>query len=282
MKKDQKVAAIVLNYNSSEDVRKCLGFLSRQEKINLEMIVVDNASTDYGEQEKIEEICDFFKAVYIKNDRNGGFSSGNNVGLKKAVEDGADWCLIINPDVEIRYKLYISEVLRQSQKYSKAVVIGTNIFMPDGMRQNPLRECTYLEDFLWPLDAIKHKLGLWKGYLAEDRTGYCEKLSGCCFFIKSNFLIKIGYLDSNVFLYCEEAILAKQVALSGYKELYIKELTAYHEHYDSQKGSNAKRMNMLMDSRKYYIKKYSGYKGLKCQLLLLSKNLQKLFWKYRR
>lgn len=281
MKTDQKIAAIILNYNSSEDVKKCLSFLEKQREIDLEMIVVDNASSNQGEQEKVAELCDNYNAVFIENKKNEGFSVGNNVGLQRAIDDGADWCLIINPDVELRNTLYISEALRIAQKYPKAVVIGTNVLMPDGSRQNPMRECTYFEDLLWPLDAIKYKLGLWEKYLAKNCTGYCEKVSGCCFFIKSSFLLKIDFLDSNVFLYCEEPILAKQVVKLGYKELYIKEITAYHEHFESKKGSNAKRMIIFIESRKYYIKKYSGYKGIKCQLLLLSKNLQKMVWKHR-
>ena len=46
----QKVAAIVLNYNTSADVRKCLSYLKKQKDVDLEVIVVDNASPDAGER----------------------------------------------------------------------------------------------------------------------------------------------------------------------------------------------------------------------------------------
>lgn len=45
----------------------------------------------------------------------------------------------------------------------------------------------------------------------------------------------MGYLDESVFLYCEEPILASRVKKYGYKELYVREITAYHMHHDSEK-----------------------------------------------
>lgn len=275
---EQKVAAIVLNYNSSEDVRKCLSYLRKQKDVDLNLIVVDNASPNLGEIDKLKEICHSVGADFIANGSNEGFSAGNNIGLRRAVENGAEWCLVINPDVEIRDELYIAETLATSTNYKEAVVIGTNTIAPGGVRQNPLREATYLEELLWPLETIKSKLGKWKGYIAEDKTGYCAKVSGCCFFINCNFLKQINYLDSNVFMYCEEPILAKQVEKAGYRELYIKELTAFHEHYATEKGSNANRMRLFLESRKYYIKNYSGYSGWKRALLLMSKDIQKMYW----
>lgn len=43
-----------------------------------------------------------------------------------------------------------------------------------------------------------------------------------------SFAEKMGYLDESVFLYCEEPILASRVKKYGYKELYVREITAYH------------------------------------------------------
>lgn len=278
---EKKVVVVILNYNSSTDVEKCLSYLIKQTYTNLSIIVVDNASPSDDQRNIVKKICANYQARFIQSDENGGFSAGNNLGLKEAVENGADWCLVINPDVELRNPEYIRTALAIVQEYPQAVVIGTDVRMPDGTRQNPMRECTYVEDLLWPLDSIKYKLGLHKGYLAEDCTGYCEKLSGCCFFIKAMFLIENGYLDDIVFMYCEEAILARQVESRGYKELYIKELTANHQHFYSQKESNSKRMIMLANSRSYYLRKYSGYGGIMLQLVLLSKKVQKWLWKRR-
>ena len=91
-----------------------------------------------------------------------------------------------------------------------------------------------------------------------------------------NFINKVGYLDDNVFLYCEEPILAKQIENSGYKEYYCKDLTAYHMHFSKQKGSTKKRLAEYRKSRKYYWINYCNYNKLKLNLLLLSDKLYNL------
>lgn len=276
----KKVTAIVLNYNSFADCAKCLGFLRKQDYPKLSIIVVDNCSTLEGEQERLKEICD--ESELILHSSNNGFSAGNNIGLRKAVKNEAEWMLVINPDVELRDEHYVSYAMEQISKWPQTAVIGTNVVLPSGEMQNPMRELTAFEEIVWPLEMVKQKLGLWDGYRAKDRTGYCEKVSGCCFFISKEYLEKSGYLDENVFMYCEEPILAKSVVNAGYRELYIHELTANHEHYNHQKpGSSANKMQVFLKSRIYYIQKYSGYNFIQKKAAIFSRKVQYELWKIR-
>ena len=87
------------------------------------------------------------------------------------------------------------------------------------------------------------------------------------------FVERIGYLDENVFLYCEEPILASTVKKYGYKEWYVRELTAYHMHINSEKGNTRKRLQLFRESRRYYWKNYSGYGKIRLFFLLLSDKL---------
>lgn len=277
---EKKVTAVVLNYNSSGDCRKCISYLKVQTYLNLSIIVVDNASTDANEQIKLKKLCESQKIQLILNKENRGFSAGNNVGLRAALENGADWMLVINPDVEIRDPNYISYVMGQLPKWPQAAVVGTNVLLPNGERQNPMRELSGLEEICWPIEIVKQKMGLWDGYLSKNETGYCEKLSGCCFFISKTFLEKNQYLDENVFMYCEEPILSKCVIKQGYRELYIKDITVNHEHYSSKKqGTSSTRMPMFIKSRMYYINRYSGYGWLIKKLAILSRGLQLFVWR---
>lgn len=269
----KKVTAIVLNYNSFADCEKCIGFLQKQNYPNLSIIVVDNCSTLEGEQNRLKEICK--ESELILNSNNSGFSAGNNVGLREAVKRGSDWMLVINPDVELRDEHYVSYVMQQLTNWPEAAVVGTNVLLPSGEKQNPMREVTALEEILWPMEIVKQKLGLWDGYRSMDETGYCEKVSGCCFFISREFLLKNDYLDETVFMYCEEPILAKSIIKQGFRELYIKEMTAYHEHYHHTKpGNRASKMKLFMDSRVYYIEEYSGYTFPIKIIAILSRKLQ--------
>ena len=276
----KKVTAIVLNFNSFADCEKCLGFLRKQDYPNLSEIVVDNCSTLEGEQNRLKEICK--ESELILNSNNSGFSAGNNVGLREAVKRGSDWMLVINPDVELRDEHYISYVMQQLPNWPEAAVVGTNVLLPSGEKQNPMREVTALEEIFWSLEMVKQKLGIWDGYRSKDETGYCEKVSGCCFFISREFLLKNDYLDETVFMYCEEPILAKSVIKQGFRELYIKEMTAYHEHYHHTKpGNSASKMKLFMDSRIYYIEAYSGYMLPIKTIAILSRKLQQKVFSLR-
>jgi len=277
--KIKKVTVIVLNYNSSDDCKKCIDFLEMQDYKALSIVVVDNASTNSNEKKHLQEICEGKDIQLVFNQENKGFSAGNNIGLRMALKDGAEWMLVINPDVELRDPHYISYVMEQIVKWSQAVVVGTNVLLPSGECQNPMDELTELEECLSIFDPFLRKFKFMNRKRVMQ-TGYCKKVFGCCFFIKASFLEKINCLDENVFMYCEEAILAKQVEKANYKEVFIKEVTAYHEHYDCQKvGNSSKRLQEYFKSRIYYIENYSDYSFLGKKLAILERKIESVLWK---
>lgn len=272
------IMAIILNYNSFKDSKKCALSLKEQININLAITIVDNSS-DNGEIDDLRKFCIENEILLIESDKNNGFSAGNNIGLKKAKQLNYKYAMVINPDVEIRDKQYISKCIEILNKDNKIAVLGTDIINMHGNHQNPMREVRYLEEVFWPFELIRNKLSKNIPYVGDyNKSGYCEKLSGCCFFVDINFIAEIGYLDENVFLYCEEPILASIVKMKKRKLYYNHKLTAYHMHKDSEKGNPKKRLILFNKSRKYYLNKYSGYKGLKLKLAIASRDLQKYMY----
>lgn len=225
-----KVSAILLNYNSSKDCEKCISYLKNQEYDNLEILIVDNASSDSEEEKRLNNLGKRESISVIFNRRNSGYAAGNNIGLRAAVEGGAEWCLIINPDVELRDKNYIAHMMTKISEYPNVAVAASSVVMPDGELQNPQKESTFFYDFLWPLQYLKKKEEKSNWNVDKQVTGFCDKISGCCLFVKSDFLKEINYLDETTFLYCEEAILSKQVLNANKKILYVHDCVANHEH----------------------------------------------------
>lgn len=86
-----KVAAVVLSWNGREDTLACLRSLEGED---VEVIVVDNASND-GSADAVKG------AEVIRNERNLGYAGGMNVGIRRALEQGADAVLLLNNDVEV-------------------------------------------------------------------------------------------------------------------------------------------------------------------------------------
>ena len=273
-----KVAIILLNYNSALDCCKCVSFLNRQQNIGIEIIIVDNCSCE-DDVKALRELCSEQQCTLIENHENRGYNAGNNIGLRYAAQKGYKYALIANPDMEFPQEDYVARMVKKMEENEEIVVCGSDIVTPEGRHQNPLRESTYQEELLWPITYLRyHRKGDW---FLEDysKTGYCEKISGCCLMVRINFIEHIGFFDERVFLYSEESILAKQLQLNKKKMYYLKDAYAIHRHVKSEKGNPANNLLKLFSSREYYLSKYSGYNGFSLKMLLLSKSLQKLFYK---
>lgn len=276
MSDKKKIVAIVLNFNSSKDTENCIKYLKAQTYSNFDIVIVDNCSTQ-EDYEYLKKKCNDIKI--IRNYENRGYSAGNNCGIRYARENNADAVLIINPDVEIRDKNYVEMASMNLFYNDEIVVVGSRILGVDGEDQSPIRESNFKEEFWWGYELIKSKLKKSTTYIEfSSEKKYCDKISGCCFFIKIDFLDLINGLDEKVFMYCEEPILAACIRKRNKKILFLPEIVAYHMHYTNRKANSSSRMVQFIESRKYYIKEYSDLSKLKKSLLLISLELKKCFF----
>ena len=254
-----KIATILLNYNSSTDCRKCIGYLQAQ-TAEQEIIVVDNCSRD-EERTAIENICKETGATLLANDKNSGYNAGNNVGLRYAVKKGYEYALIANPDMEFPEEDYIEKLLQPMINDSDIVVCGSDIRGLDGRHQSPMgREGSWQSSWGWVGGFFKKKNAETYDFIDNfAQSHYCAKVSGCCLMVRLTFIESIGFFDEFPMLYCEEAILAKQVERAGKKMYYTADAQATHAHRKSEKGNPVPRFRQWRRSRLHYIKKYSDY-----------------------
>ena len=255
-----KIAIIILNYNSSADCSKCIGYLKQQQDIEQEIIVVDNCSQE-NDRKAVEDLCTKQNCTFIANDRNSGYNAGNNIGLRYAAEKGYEYTLIANPDMEFPQTGYIATMLAKMQEEKDIVVCGSDIIGANGIHQSPMcRDGNWRSSFGWIKNIIgkKEKSDAYDFIDNYKESHYCHKVSGCCFMIRTEFLKKINFFDEKVFLYCEEAILSRQVELTGKKMYYLATAQAVHRHIKSEKGDPVKRFKTWGKSRCYFIDKYSN------------------------
>ena len=92
-----KIYVIILNWNGKADTLACLASLA-QVKTPHQTIVVDNGSTD-GSASAI--LASFPDVEVIKTGENLGYAAGNNVGIRRALEKGADFIFILNNDTTV-------------------------------------------------------------------------------------------------------------------------------------------------------------------------------------
>ena len=257
-----KIAIIILNYNSSADSEKCIGFLKDQKELDAEIILVDNCSEE-KEIKAIKQLCKKTDCTLITNNKNLGYNAGNNVGLRYAASKGYEYALIANPDMEFPQSDYLQKMTAIMETDKDIAVCGSDIVTPLGIHQNPKRvgEGKWQDSFHWIKDIFhkKNTSEVPDWIEAPEKSRYCESLNGCCFMLRMSFVKEIGYFDERTFLYGEEPILARQVELSGKKMYYNASAQAIHDHKKSKEGTPAYCSKHWKHSQILYIRHYSGY-----------------------
>ena len=275
MSKIDKIATIILNYNSSTDCRKCIGYLKAQQGVEPEIVVGDNCSQE-DDRKAVETLCKEQGCTFIANNENKGYNAGNNVGLRYAAEKGYEFAMIANPDMEFPQTDYLATLLAKMQEDTDIVLCGSDIIGADGIHQSPMgKDGNWRGSFGWIKDVFgKRKKSDTYDFIDNYKEShYCHKVSGCCFMIRTSFLNEINFFDERVFLYCEEAILSRQVEMTGKRMYYLATAQAVHRHVKSEKGNPVKRFKVWGKSRCYYIDKYSNDHWLGKQIAKLSMRL---------
>ena len=104
MDKTPLVSIIILNFNAGKLLLNCIESLTKLAYQNIELIIVDNVSTDNSQNQCKEK---FPQVKLIQNEKNSGYCGGNNVGIKNA---NGEFIIILNPDTIVESNL-IDELL---------------------------------------------------------------------------------------------------------------------------------------------------------------------------
>ncbi len=276
------IAVIILNYNSHEDCRRCVADLRGQTGVRLDIIVVDNASPRQGEQQAIAELCRSLGCTLMQSPDNRGYNAGNNLGLRLAAERGHLLALIANPDMRFPQADAIALMAAHMAATPHCVVCGPDVRGLDDGYQSPMqRDGNWRQSFGWMKDTFGRTKPQPKGntpaWTDDPTTSHpCHKVSGCCLMVSIPFMQQIGYFDEGVFLYCEEAILSRQVERAGRQMYYLATARVTHAHVASQKGDPTVRFRHWLSSRKHFIRHYSGDHWLGRHIAILSWQLYAL------
>lgn len=278
-----KVTTVILNYNSWEDTEKCVSDLDCQKGINNSIVLVDNHSTNKNEVLNLEKIVECHSIKLLLADSNNGYNAGNNIGMKYAIENGADYILIANPDMQFPDCTYVEKLLKPF-KDPCIVVVGSDIVTPEGHHQNPMTvtEEKWQNNFLWIKELFsmkKEKTYQWND--SPENSCYCTSLNGCCLLIRSSFLKKIGYFDDRVFLFGEERILGSQVQALGYKMFYDGSVSAIHNHKQNKEGNQWRRLKILKKSEMVFLRHYANIPFIAKPLVWVGMHLKYLLLYYK-
>jgi GT2 family glycosyltransferase len=225
---DRTVHVIVLNWNGRAVIGPCLASLARVTDPPLEIIVVDNASSD-GSEEIVRR--DFPGAELIVNGRNLLFAEGNNVGLRRAIERGGSFFLLLNNDTEVDPS-FAARMLEALERDPAAGVVGPKIVYDDDPKRIWYGGGGFYP-FLW---IPKHEHIREIDGSVPERGGETLWVSGCAMLVRREVIDAVGFLDPSYTIYCEDVDFCLRARRAGWKCLYEPRARVRHKVSSSSGG----------------------------------------------
>jgi len=210
------VTVVIVTYNSSSEIVQCLKSLYNNNDVKdcLEVIVVDNNSNDFEITQSYIK-ADFPQVKILRNQSNGGYGQGNNMGIKEAKHPVI---LIMNPDVRL-FKPIFRAGMNEFARDSNLALLGMQQYNEPGKKG-----ASFLVKEPTLLNLILHKLCL-PLCIYLPRVFF---ISGACFFIRKTDFERIGCFDENIFLYGEETDINERLLADNKKISFDRKLGYIH------------------------------------------------------
>ncbi len=208
------ISAVVVNWNRREMLRQCLASLKSQQEVEMEIIVVDNGSTDGS--------CDFVEAEFpdarlIRNTENRGFCAANNQGIAAA---RGEFVALLNNDAEAD-RGWAAAMLRAAGP--DIGMVACKILIHGDTRR---------------IDKVGHLIypdgqnrGRGTGALDEGQFDRVEEVlwpDGCAALYRKEMLDAIGGFDEDFFAYADDAELGLRARIAGWSCVYTPHAVARH------------------------------------------------------
>jgi GT2 family glycosyltransferase len=213
-------AFVVLNWNGREDTLRCLEAL-RAVRGEHRVYVADNGSAD-GSVEAIRAAHP--EAVLIENGANLGYAGGNNPAIARAVEDGAEWVVLLNNDARPDPGV-LAAFAAAAARHADAGVLAGMLLFEDGRVQ-------------W----AGQRLGLRSGYSGRPR-GYGKQLAeagigtapepvargvGALMAVSRAAIERVGVFDHDLFAYVEDVDWCLRIRAAGFGCYFVPDARAIH------------------------------------------------------
>lgn len=219
------------------------------------LFVIDNSPED-----KLKDLVKKYTFVQYIHHENTGYGSSHNIAIKKAIEIGSTYHIILNPDI-----YFESNVLPELEKYMDSNpdvgYILPKVIYPNGELQYLCKLLPTPFDLIFRRFLPKTKAILRHNARYELRHSGYDKimnppcLSGCFMFLRVSTIKEFNlFFDESFFMYCEDFDLMRRIHKVA-KTIYYPEVTIVHDHAKAS-YKNKKMLMAHINSAIHYFNKW--------------------------
>jgi len=206
----KKIAAVICNYNKKEYVAECIQSVTESSFTDMDIVVVDNASTD-GSAEHIKNRFGN-RVKLLVNEENLGGSGGFNTGIRYALEKGYEYVWCLDNDVLVDENA-AEELYAFLEAHPEVGMAGSKVYHmedPDYVQQFGI-------DIIWDEYCCEAK---YHGRLEDGsmpEVVYADAVAACSVLARTSVVRRIGVLPEENFLYWDDTEWGYRCNLAGYK-----------------------------------------------------------------
>ncbi len=224
-----EVAIVVLTWNGKSLTMACLESLARVDYTNARIILVDNGSTDGTVAEARAVYGD--RIAIVENPSNLGFSRGNNEGIRRALEERADFVLLLNNDtvVDRAFLGALVDVMAGSRDIG---IVGPKIYYA-----TPPDRIWFAGGEVFMSRGTSRHIGIREKDKGQyDRLRDVDYITGCALMARREVFDAIGGLDPTFTAYYEDADFCVRARRKGFRAVYVPTARVWHKISSSTGG----------------------------------------------
>jgi hypothetical protein len=271
------ISIIIVHYNTDKETKECLDSLEdvkTTQNFKFDVVLLDNASKD-----PLKLKNNYPNTELIRSDSNLGFTGGNNLAIKYAIEKhNSDYILLLNNDTIVDPD-FLKNLYKCIKNYPKAGLITPKIYFE--------KNYEYFKSDYLPTDRGKvvwYAGGSidWK-HLAANHRGVDEVdhgqfdevtkvdfATGCCLLISREIVETVGLLDDDLFLYSEDVDYSLRIKAAGYDLMFCPDSLVWHKNAGSSGGSGSAVQQYYQTRNRLWIaKKHGDYRAKYIALRLI-------------
>ena len=219
-----RVTVIVLNWCDAPATAACVESLLASTYPALSILIVDNGSPD-GSGEELKGL--FPQVPYLQTGGNLGYTGGNNRGIRRALDEGADFVLVLNHDTLVDPGA-IGSLVEAARTGDRVGAVA-----PTVVRMEDPESVWYAGGSFDPMRALgvhwNDGGGGFTGVIAPTEPRPVTFCSGCALLLRADAIREVGAFEESYFLYVEDTELSVRLARAGWQLLHDPRARVLHD-----------------------------------------------------